>query len=356
MAMTICKAVFHRLALLTLVAAPAELAAQDETASAVTWAPAPSTIIIPSQQTLGSAWEPYRENPLQPVPDAGLQDSVLDGAIDIHAHFGPDAYPRSLDAFEIAELAQAHGMRAIVLKNHWSESAGLAKLARDHADAPGLEVFGGLVLNATVGGINPQAVRYFAEVDGGFGKVVWMPTHDSQHEVEFLEQNRPYVAVSRDGELLPAVLEVLDLIKQYDLTLATGHVTAEEMVAIVDEAKQRGIERIIITHPGMGPMYTDPTLDQLRQVTQMGAFAEITTAELNGERNRESAVNVIRELGPEHVIIASDSGLVGLPNHTDALVLAARVLREEGFGEEDLARMFKHNPARVLGLPPLLQD
>jgi hypothetical protein len=281
---------------------------------------------------------------------------VLEGAIDIHAHFGPDVYARALDAFEIAELARRRGMRAIVLKNHWSESAGLAKLARDQADAPGLEIFGGLALNATVGGINPQAVRYFAEVEGGHGKVVWMPTHDSKHEVEFLEQSRPYVIVSQDGELLPSVLEVLDLIKQYDLTLATGHVTAEEMVSIVEEAKRRGIERIIVTHPDMGPMYTDPTLEQLRQVTHMGAFAEITTAELKGDRNRESAVNVIRELGPEHVIVASDSGLVGLPNHTDALVMAARVLREEGFSEDDLALMFKHNPARVLGLPVLSQN
>jgi len=356
MTSTICKAACLRLGLVALLACAVPAAAQDDAAPSVTWAPAPSTIVNPSQQTIGSAWEPYRENPFKPIPDAGLEDPVLEDAIDIHAHFGPDTYARQLDAYQIAELARSHGMRGIVLKNHWSESAGLAKLVRDHADAAGLEAFGGLVLNATVGGINPQAVRYFAEVDGGYGKVVWMPTHDSQHEVEFLKQNRPYVIVSQNGVLVPAVGEVLDLIKQYDLTLATGHVTADEMVAIVDAAKQRGIERIIVTHPDMGPMFTDPTLEQLRQVTQQGAFAEITTAELNGASNRESAVRVIRELGPEHVIVASDSGLVGLPNHTDALIMAARVLREEGFSEDDLALLFKDNPARVLGLPLLSEQ
>ncbi len=180
-----------------------------------------------------------------------------------------------------------------------------------------------------------------------------MPTHDSETEVKFLKANRPYVAVSRDGVLLPAVGEVLDLVAHYRLTLATGHVSAAEMVQIVGEAKKRGIDRIIVTHPGMGPMYTDPTIDQLRQVVAQGAYVEVVAAELTNKTFADRNIALIRTLGPAHIIVSSDSGLTGWFNHADALVHAARILREAGFGEADLDLMFKANPAKVLGLPVL---
>lgn len=317
---------------------------------AVTWSSPQSGVIVPSQNIDKSAWESYKARHPAPSTDQHLDDPILKGAIDIHAHFGPDAYGRQWDAFEIAKLAQARGMRGAVFKNHWSESAGLAWLIRKYA-APGFEAFGGLVLNTPEGGINPEAVRYFAEVEGGYGKVVWMPTHDSENEVTYLKQARPYVRVSENGVLLPAVLQVLDLIAQYHLTLATGHVTSAEMLQIVAAAKQRGIDRIIITHPNLGPQYTNPTLDQMKEAVANGAYAEIVASELGG--NAELFYTMIRTLGPAHCIISTDSGLVGTPNHADALVTAANRLRKAGFSEPDLALMFKRNPATVLGLPPL---
>ena len=316
----------------------------------VTWAPAPSSIVNPSQNTDLDAWETYRGKSRKPSVDQHLDDPVLHGAIDVHAHFGPDSYDRQWDAFEIARMAHARGMRGAVFKDHWSETAGLAYLIRKYADVPGFEAFGGLALNATVGGINPQAVRYFAEVEGHYAKVVWMPTHDSEHEVKALKENRPYVIVSKNGKLLPAVLEVLDLIAHYKLTLATGHVSAGEMVQIVAEAKKRGIDHIIITHPGLGPQFTDPTIEQLRQVAADGAYAEVVAPELL-PKNRDNTIKMIEAVGPAHCIISTDSGLTGSQNHPDALAASAKTLREAGFSEADLTLMFKANPAKVLGLP-----
>jgi len=239
-----------------------------------------------------------------------------------------------------------------VLKNHWTESAGTAWLVRKYADLPGLDVFGGVAMNATVGGVNPQAVRYFADVEGGLGKIVWMPSHDSINEVQYLKEVRPYVIVSQGGKLLPSVLEVLDLIAQHKLTLATGHVTAPEMLQIVGEAKKRGIDRIILTHPGLGPMYIDPTIAQLKQAVAMGGYAEVVAIELL-IAGKEKVFEMIRAVGPAHVIVSSDAGLKGTSSHTDMLVKAARALRAAAFGEADLKLMFKDNPAKVLGLPVL---
>ncbi len=329
-----------------LLAAQATAGFQD---GEVHWARHLSSIVTPSRNIALSGWEAYKHRTTQPSADQHLVDPILKGAIDIHAHFGPDTYPRQWDLFEIARLAQQRGMRGIVFKNHWSESAGLAYLVRKYA-TPGFEVFGSLSLNTPEGGINPEAVRYFAEVTGGYGKVVWMPTHDSEHEVRTRGEVRPYVQVSRGGALLPEVFEVLDLIARYDLTLATGHVTDAEMLMIVREARQRGVKRIIITHPNLGPMYTDPTNDQLLQMAELGAFIEIVGGRLRRETSREAALATIRAVGVEHCIISTDSGLVGTANSPDALVLAARELRKAGFSEHDLETMFKRNPAMVLGL------
>jgi hypothetical protein len=321
-------------------------------AAKATWAPAPNSIVNPSPNSALDAWESFKGKLTKQTVEENLDDPVLKGAIDVHAHFGPDSYDRQWDAFQIAKSARAHGMRGLVLKNHWSESAGLATLVRRYADVPRLEVFGGLALNATVGGVNPQAVRYFAEVDGHLAKIVWMPTHDAEQEVRTLKENRPYVIVSRNGVLLPSVLQVLDLIAQYRLTLATGHVNTKEMLQIVAEARKRGIAHIIITHPGLGPQYTDPTIDQLKRVTADGAFAEVVASELM-PKMKDQMIAMIRAVGPAHIIVSSDAGLPGFYSHTDALVHAAQTLRAAGFSEAELDMMFKANPAKVLGLPVL---
>ena len=110
-------------------------------------------------------WEPYKARKATPSVDQKLTDPVLTGAIDLHAHHGPDAYDRQWDAFEVVKLAKERGMRAVVLKNHWTETAGLAWLIRKYG-TQGIEVFGSVTLDAPVGGENPKAIRYMAYVEG----------------------------------------------------------------------------------------------------------------------------------------------------------------------------------------------
>lgn len=311
-----------------------------------------SSIQYPVKNAHISSWQKNKGITKAELPDEALDDPILRGAIDVHAHYGPDVYDRQWDAFEIAKRAQAHGMRAIVLKSHFTESSTIAAMTQKYA-TPGMQVFGGIALNVAVGGINPDAVRHFAEVSGDRARVVWFPTHDSVHEIDELGQSRPAVRVTARGTLIPQVYAVLDIIAEKNLTLATGHVTADEMLQIVKAAQARKITRIIVTHPGLGPQYTNPSLDQARQAVAMGAYLEVVTNELLRDRSRAGVLAMIRSVGPAHVIVASDSGLRGTRTHTDALVTSARLLRKEGFSEQDLDLMFRTNPARALGLPPL---
>src|ERR1700691_5483240 len=113
---------------------------------------------------------------------------TLAGAIDMHAHSDPDGTPRSIDAIDLAKLAKSRGMRAIVLKNHYEPTASLAYIVRK--EVPGIEVFGGISLDLTVGGVNPAAVEWMTKVKGGYGRVVWLPTFDSEHNAA--PQHRPF--------------------------------------------------------------------------------------------------------------------------------------------------------------------
>jgi len=296
-------------------------------------------------------WEPYKTRKPKPSVDQKLTDPVLTGAIDLHAHHGPDAYDRQWDAFEVVKLAKERGMRGVVLKNHWTETAGLAWLIRKYG-TQGIEVFGSVTLDTPVGGVNPMAVRYMADVEGTWGRIVWMPTHDSEHEVNYYKETRAKAIVSRIGTLIPEVFEVLDLIKERNLTLATGHVEPWEALAIMAEAKKRGITRIIVTHPLLGPQFTELTLPQMQEAVKLGGAIEITAGALSRDGAAKTrAIEVIKALGTQNVFVGSDSGLVGTPNHPDALAMAIKSLRAAGFSEQDLKRMFQDTPARLIGLP-----
>jgi hypothetical protein len=298
-------------------------------------------------------WESYKAKPAKPVPDQHLTDPAIVGAIDLHAHHDPDSYPRELDAFDVARLARDRGLRGIVLKNHWTETAGLAYLARKYA-TPGFEVFGAVTLDTAVGGVNPQAVRYMVDVVGTRGRIVWMPTHDSEHEVRYNKESRPFVRVSKDGKLLPEVNEVISIVAQHDLALATGHVTPEETIQILRAAKAAGVKRLIVTHPLLDPQFTWMSVDELRVAADLGAFIELTGGGVIREGEpKKRALAAIQAIGARHFIVGSDAGLIGRENHTDTLALAAKALRAAGVSEADLNAVFKDNPAFLVNLPVL---
>src|SRR5438477_10551132 len=130
---------------------------------------------------------------------------TMDGAIDMHAHSYPDGVPRSIDAIDLAKLAKSRGMRAVVLKNHYEPTASLAYIVRK--EVPGIEIFGGISLDLTVGGVNPAAVEWMTKVKGGYGKVVWLPTYDSENQAS--REGRPFARVVSNGAVTPEVSKVI---------------------------------------------------------------------------------------------------------------------------------------------------
>jgi hypothetical protein len=273
----------------------------------------------------------------------------LDGVIDIHVHADPDSQPRSIDAIDLARLAKSRGMRGLVLKNHYEATASLAWLVRK--EVPGIEIFGGIDLNLTVGGINPAAVERMVLMKGGWGRVVWMPTFDSENQVRYSKENRPFVSVSKDGQLLPAVQQVIAICAKHQLTLETGHSSAAEGLLIVHEAHRQGVQHIVVTHAMLPPV--GMTVAQMREAAAAGAYIEFVYNGLVGRAPSSTIggyARAIREVGPQSCILASDLGQVGNPLHPDGLAAFIAQLGAEGFTKDELDGMTKTNPARALGL------
>jgi hypothetical protein len=276
--------------------------------------------------------------------------AALRGTIDIHVHSDPDNVPRSLDGLEAARLALAKGMRGIVLKNHYDPTAGLAFLARK--TAPGLEVFGGIDLNLTVGGMNPAAVEHMTQIAGGWGRFVWMSTFDAENQVRYSKENRPFVSVARSGALLPETKAVISVIAKHQLVLATGHVSAAEALLLLQEGRRQGAAHMVVTHAMNPPIVMD--VRQMHEAARLGAFIEFVGGSLaaaGAAARIDGFADAIRTVGPEFCIVSSDLGQKGNPLPPDGFGAFIESLRAKGFTERELALMSRENPARLLGLP-----
>jgi hypothetical protein len=282
------------------------------------------------------------------------------GVIDMHVHSHPDVFGRNMDDIDVAQLAKARGMRGLLLKNHVAETASRAALVMKVV--PGIEVFGGVVLNKAVGGINPDAVEWMHRTYGGRGKVVWLPTFEADKHVKTLSKpDAVGLVVAPNGQVTPEMEAILKIIARENLVLATGHVHPEEIIAVVRKGRELGVKNFVVTHgltnvPGL-------TMAQAKQVTEMGAVIEVCFLQfLAGPNaplpflthwtqiNAKNVAQAVKELGANSLLISSDLGQTGNMVHPDGLEMAIAAMKKEGISDADIDTMMRKNPAKLLGL------
>lgn len=280
----------------------------------------------------------------------------LEGAIDLHVHTAPDVYQRSVDDDQQVSEASGAGMRGVLLKSHHTLTADRAELARNRFK---VEVFGGLVLNWTVGGLNPVAV----ETAIAFGaRMIWMPTIHAAHclavaqpemfRAEARKGRQGITVLDREGGLASGVGPVLELIRDAGIALSTGHLAPEESLVLLAAARDMGIRRLVVTHPLMS--FTRFTPEQMKAAVDMDAFLELDY--LSCSPGWHDAVppgrtaGAIRTAGPGHCVLATDGGQTFNPHPVVMLQRFAASLRSEGIAPEDLRTMMCRNPALILGL------
>jgi len=304
-----------------------------------------------------AAFHAYGQAAFPPPPP---KVSPVIGVIDMHVHSHPDVFGRNMDDIDVATLAKSRGLRGILLKNHISETASRAALVMKVV--PGIEVFGGIVLNNAVGGINPDAVEWMHRIYGGRGKVVWLPTFESDKHVKtFSKPDAQGIVVAPGGQVLPQMEAILKIIARENLLLATGHVHPEEILAVVKRGRELGVKNMLVTHgltnvPGL-------TMAQAKEVAGMGAVIEVCYLQFQAGPNAPLAflthwtqigakhvAQAVKEIGAQSIVVSSDLGQSSNMTHPDGLEAAIGAMKREGISDADIDTMMRKNPARLLGL------
>ena len=297
--------------------------------------------------------------------------SPVQGAIDLHVHCGPEGIPRRYDPVSLATHIGESPLDSAVIKSHVINTSNWAEIAHRMT---GVHLYGSIVLNHYVGGINPMAVRgaLGPSHDGDpYLKVVWLPTvHAASHVAAYRERGEVYdippewsggivspLALPLDTVepidlLAPEVLrpldEVLHLVAEYGLILATGHVGRHEIFFVVERAKARGIDRFVITHPTMDPPGLE--MSDLEALADAGAFIELCYVGLSHGDDLSTMTDVFDRVGPSRVILTTDLGQVDTVAPAEGLALFADALVDAGVSRSDVAAAITRNPRRLLSL------
>jgi hypothetical protein len=278
----------------------------------------------------------------------------LAGAIDLHVHCAPDVRRRKLTAVELVKTAQAAGMRGLLLKNHDLPTTSLAATLRE--TVPGIEIFGGLVLNEAVGGFNPRAVEIALAMSAA---AIWMPTYCAEQERAWRGKPGTGMSVlavghasglpSLDyGELRPEVRAIVRLVAEHGATLATGHLSADEIHTLVRCGRELGVRKFLINHPEIN--FQTLPLEFQREIAGSDLYFERCYVRAGFSKDWDGLAEAIRATGIERNVLATD---LGQPENADPITGLDQMryeLAARGFSKRELREMMCENPAKLLGL------
>jgi len=283
---------------------------------------------------------------------------MLQGTIDFHIHTGPDIYPRLLNDIEVARQAKRAGMKAILIKSHATITGDRAQIAQSVTDFP---VFGGVALNWHVGGLNKYAVECAAKLGA---KEVWMPTTHAASYLKYVDHVPMFAKtmpkdikgisiIREDGRVVPELGPILETIAKNGMILATGHLSPEEGLTLIAEARKAGVEKIVVTHPLAS--FVNYSVDQMREALSRGAtymehvFNDCTPQVAN-PLPPSALGDAIRAIGPEYCIMSTDSGQVVNPPPVKVMAWYIKEMLQYGLSPKAIRTMTITNPGRILGL------
>lgn len=275
-------------------------------------------------------------------------DNLLHGVFDLHIHTAPDVTPRKCSDLELARRLKAAGMAGCAIKSHYADTAGRAAVLQELY--PELRIAGGITLNRSVGGLNPQAVERTAQMGG---RLVWFPTLEAREYQRYRRGNdgsdlSPFLTVwDEDGKLLPQVYEVLEVAARYHMVVGTGHLSAPEGLAVVRAAREQKVERVVLTHAD-NPA-NQYTLEEQRRAVEQGALVEHCYFTTYYQRTPlEEIIRQIRGVGCENVILSTDFGQPASPYSDQGMLEYMQRLLEAGISQSDLEQMTSTTPRRLL--------
>ena len=280
----------------------------------------------------------------------------MKGVCDMHVHTNPDLRLRAYNDFELAEAGVRVGARAIVIKTHLGFTVNRAAMANEfirrvYGEDTGFTMYGGVVMNKVIGGVNPEAVEKGLKLGA---KVIWLPTQSAKRHLEKMGKDpADGIELVRDGKVIPELKDVFRLVRDHDAVLGTAHVSPAEAFTVVEAARDAGVKKIVITHPEW--WVVDMSLaDQIRLVRDYDVILERCYAQNMGggkyKSNLPDNLDVIHEVGYKNVMVATDGGQTENPNWEIALEEYMQYLSDHGITDEELYYMTRTIPYRLLGI------
>lgn len=291
---------------------------------------------------------------------------LIRGGYDMHVHSAPDVLPRKMDDIDMAGRIEQSGMAGYIIKSHYFCTSERAQLINKMF--PACNAVGAMTLNSSVGGINPAAVEMAARSGA---KLIWFPTCDSAHERAYVlsgqYKKQPYWAtivqqmaeagnaaptvtvLDEKGGLTEAAHTALKVIAQYDIILATGHMSHEETFALVKEAAHLGVKKIVVTHVDFPTTFY--TVEEQKKLLDYGAYMEhCYTTWATGKVDFGTTLEQIKAIGTDHVVLATDLGQKTAIYPDEGMLAFATKLYEAGYSAEEVRQTTVYNPKKLLNL------
>lgn len=293
-------------------------------------------------------------------------DDLMRGAIDLHCHSGPSVMPRYCDHIEAMREASEAGLKAVLLKDHYYSCTPVTTLLNKHFSELNVHMLSGVPLNNAVGGLNVHAVEHGLKLGA---QLVWMPTFSSANHIAHHHQDAkftekfpqttqrmlqpiPLTVLDDDGHLKEEVKAILDLIAAEDVVLSAGHLNIREIWPLFEEARKRGVKRLLVNHP---TYVVDATLDDMRQLASEGVFMEHSMCMwVPGSKFKfydDQFLRQVIEAGTvDLTILGSDLGQQGNPSIAEGFRNVIGQLLDLEYSDQDIRKLTSGNASRLMNL------
>lgn len=300
--------------------------------------------------------------PLGPMAPARAAEvaELLVGAVDLHCHSGPAAMPRILGHHEAFEMALDAGFKALLYKDHYYVGMPhCATLKEIYPDAP-IELYSGVALNNASGGINPHAVDHSIKLGG---RIVWFPTFAARNHIEayaaksFPKTAKPMLppiplsVLDANGRLIDEAKQICDLIAEGDIILAGGHLHVSELFILFEEAKRRGVTKMLVNHPSYIVGCSDA---DIRGLVSLGAYMEHSICMFVPSRAKQhetkDLIHMMEVAGVDRTVLGSDLGLTQAPKPVDGYRQIVSDLLDHQVSKADIRTIISTNASKLLNL------
>lgn len=298
------------------------------------------------------------------MPQPALGADFLAGSIDCHVHVTPHINGRSIDAFTAVRQAHEAGMRGLGLMDNFSNSSGYAALCMRELGHLGVDVFGGLIMQPSAGGVDLECARSAIKYGYGEGtgaRFISLPTHHTRHVAKAEGRSPAYLEtclhVPEVGPIPDPVPAIMDLCAANDVVFDCGHVSGPEAVRLVEEARRRGVERVrthcsryapdIVAAIGAADGYTEFSYFLVSLAAQVGLTHVDKEKHMVGGQSLDDLILRIRAARPDRAVLSTDSGISILPVPVESLRSFVLTLDAAGLPRDLLQAMIGDNPARL---------